>query len=214
MVVDVVIPHYGDAYKLDTCVRCVQHDKNADYNIITVDDNETKLGFTKSCNIGIRKGTAEFIWLLNNDAWPLTGSCAALIYRMSTSSRIGIVGSMQHKPDMDTISFGGGLAYWPYGVHAGGSIKAGHCSIACKQAWVNGASMILRRSMLDQIGLLDENLEMFYSDSDICLTAAKNNWEVWYEPASRVIHELHVSKTAHPRMQIDKEIFGQKWGLV
>jgi GT2 family glycosyltransferase len=48
--------------------------------------------------------------------------------------------------------------------------------------------MILRRTMLEQIGLLDEGLYTYFDDSDICLRALRAGWETWYVPESRVIH--------------------------
>ena len=43
----------------------------------------------------------------------------------------------------------------------------------CEADWVSGASMILRRSMLEQIGLLDEGLYTYFDDIDICLRAKR-----------------------------------------
>jgi len=48
--------------------------------------------------------------------------------------------------------------------------------------------MILRRSMLDQIGLLDEGLYTYFDDIDICLRARRAGWKTWYVPQSRIIH--------------------------
>ena len=48
--------------------------------------------------------------------------------------------------------------------------------------------MILRRSMLDQIGLLDEGLYTYFDDIDICLRARRAGWETWYVPESKIIH--------------------------
>ena len=48
--------------------------------------------------------------------------------------------------------------------------------------------MILRRTMLDEIGLLDEDLYTYFDDADICLRAARAGWETWFVPQSRVIH--------------------------
>jgi len=57
---------------------------------------------------------------------------------------------------------------------------------ACE--WVSGASMILRRSLLDAVGLLDEGLYTYYDDVDLCLRARRAGWETWYVPESRVTH--------------------------
>jgi GT2 family glycosyltransferase len=48
--------------------------------------------------------------------------------------------------------------------------------------------MILRRTMLDRIGLLDEGLYTYFDDPDLCLRAARAGWETWFVPQSRVIH--------------------------
>ena len=48
--------------------------------------------------------------------------------------------------------------------------------------------MILRRSMLDQIGLLDEGLYTYFDDIDICLRARRAGWDTWYVPESKIIH--------------------------
>ena len=54
--------------------------------------------------------------------------------------------------------------------------------------WVCTASGILRRTMLDQIGLLDEGLYTYFDDVDICLRAKRAGWETWFVPESRVVH--------------------------
>jgi GT2 family glycosyltransferase len=71
---------------------------------------------------------------------------------------------------------------WPWKIvlpKREGNLRAG---------WVSGASMILRRTMLEQIGLLDEGLYTYFDDPDICLRALRAGWETWYVPASRVTH--------------------------
>jgi GT2 family glycosyltransferase len=54
--------------------------------------------------------------------------------------------------------------------------------------WVPGTCMILRRTMLDEIGLLDDGLYTYFDDIDICLRAKRAGWETWFVPESRVVH--------------------------
>jgi GT2 family glycosyltransferase len=58
----------------------------------------------------------------------------------------------------------------------------------CRAEWVSFASAILRSSMLEEIGLLDEGLYTYFDDVDLCLRATRAGWETWYVPASRVVH--------------------------
>jgi GT2 family glycosyltransferase len=48
--------------------------------------------------------------------------------------------------------------------------------------------MILRRSMLDEVGLLDEGLYTYFDDVDVCLRARRAGWQVWFVPESRIVH--------------------------
>ncbi len=54
--------------------------------------------------------------------------------------------------------------------------------------WVSGASMIIRREVFDDIGLLDEGYYTYFDDIDFCFNAKKKGWPTWYVPASRVVH--------------------------
>jgi GT2 family glycosyltransferase len=54
--------------------------------------------------------------------------------------------------------------------------------------WVSGASMIIRRAVIDAIGPLDEGYFTYFDDVDYCLNARRAGWSSWYVPASRVIH--------------------------
>jgi N-acetylglucosaminyl-diphospho-decaprenol L-rhamnosyltransferase len=58
----------------------------------------------------------------------------------------------------------------------------------CQTEWVAGASMIIRRQVFADIGLLDEKYFMYFEEVDFCLMALKAGWPCWYVPESRVIH--------------------------
>ena len=48
--------------------------------------------------------------------------------------------------------------------------------------------MLVRRSALDEIGLLDERYFCYMDDVDLCQRARDAGWHVWYDPASEVVH--------------------------
>jgi GT2 family glycosyltransferase len=59
---------------------------------------------------------------------------------------------------------------------------------ACEVDWVGGASMIIRREVFQDIGVLDQGYYTHYEDVDFCFNAHKAGWAVWYVPESRVTH--------------------------
>lgn len=90
----------------------------------------------------------------------------------------------------------------------------GHCQIPSKEKWVNGASMMFKRKMYEEIGPMDESMFLLYSESDYAYMARRAGWEVWYEPGSRVIHRLgKASKGSQELAQKDMAVFMKKWGI-
>jgi GT2 family glycosyltransferase len=212
-IIDIVIVSYKDEIPLEKCLLSIkQH--CFDYELYIEDNNKENRFFTKAVNDGIRKGKSPFVWLLNSDAVVLEGCQQALIDRFHFDNKIGIVGSCQLDPENpDRIRAGGFLRAFPGGVHESGFVSMGHCRFPKKQTWVNGASMVLRRAMLDSIGLLDESMVLLYSDSDICYFARSKGWSVYYEPKSRVLHKLNASKTVTEWHKKDMEAFMKKWDI-
>jgi len=215
MTTDIVVILYGDQADFDRCTASIKENCQ-DYNLIVIDNNEQNRGFTKAVNEGILKGSGSYIWLLNQDAVVLKGAQDALIKRMEYDDKIGIVGSMQLDPEnQDVIRHGGTVQAFPNGVHKGGNLSMGHCRLPEKQTWVNFASVMLRRAMIIQIGLLDENMFLLYSDSDYCYWSRYRGWQVWYEPESKVLHRLGKgSKSVSEWHQKDMQAFMDKWNIV
>ena len=52
-----------------------------------------------------------------------------------------------------------------------------------------GGFLMLRRSMLDELGGFDEGYRLYGEDIDLAYRAAQAGWERWYVPAAVVRHE-------------------------
>jgi GT2 family glycosyltransferase len=162
-------------------------------------------GFTGGNNAVIRPALEsddppEYVLLLNADTTVQEHALEALVSFMDAHPGAGIAGSKLISPDgiVEATPFRlPGIAteldrglrlgivskmLSPWGLvlpKKDGAIRAG---------WVSGASLILRRAVLEQVGLLDEGLYTYFDDPDICLRAARAGWETWYVPESRVVH--------------------------
>jgi GT2 family glycosyltransferase len=53
---------------------------------------------------------------------------------------------------------------------------------------VSGACMLIRRSMIDQIGMLDEQFFAYQEDTDLCFRAHQAGWETYYYPRAQITH--------------------------
>jgi GT2 family glycosyltransferase len=214
MTTDIIIISYKDDLEIKRCVASVKG-HCTDYNLIIEDNNVNNVGFTRAVNAGIKKGTGQWIWLINSDAIVKDSQTQqALIDRFSYGAQVGIVGSMQIDYDNhDLIRHCGTIHCFPGGQHKGGYISMGHGRIPEKQTWVNFASVMFSRKMVEDIGPLDDSMYLLYSDSSYCYTARSKGYECWYEPRSQVFHKLNASKTITEWHRKDMEAFMKKWGI-
>jgi hypothetical protein len=53
---------------------------------------------------------------------------------------------------------------------------------------VGGACLMLRRSALDQVGLLDERYFMYTEEVDLCYRLAEAGWQLWWVPGAEIVH--------------------------
>lgn len=163
------------------------------------------LGFTGGNNVVVRDALRsaqppEYVLLLNADTLVRKGSFDELVRFMDAHPRAGVAGSRLIWPDGETqgspFRFVGVLGAIESGIRSRvvSRVLKHSISIAPKPQgtsrvdWVSGASMILRRSMLERVGLLDEGLYTYFDDIDLCLRARRAGWETWYVPSSVVVH--------------------------
>ena len=144
-------------------------------------------GFTGGNNAVIRPALdsddpPEYILLLNADTTVEEHALDALVEFMDRHPRTGIAGSRLLSPEGEIqcspFRMPGIATELDRGLQLGIvtrflSPPMPSPEQAERTGWVAGASMILRRSMLDQIGLLDEGLFTYFDDVDICLRAAR-----------------------------------------
>jgi GT2 family glycosyltransferase len=162
-------------------------------------------GFTGGNNAVIRPALdsddpPEYLLLLNADTIVLEHALDTLIAFLDEHPKAGIAGSLLLSPEgsfqASPFRFPGIVTELDRGLRLGmvskllspWTIVFPKSEEPCRVEWVAGASMILRRTMLEQIGLLDEGLYTYFDDPDLCLRAARAGWETWYVPQSRIIH--------------------------
>ena len=178
------------------------------------------LGFTGGNNLVINRALEsanppDFVLLLNSDTIVKEHALDTLVEFMESHPRAGIAGSQMLWPNGEIraspFRFLGIANELDRGLRLGivskllspwGAVPPTPRQ-ATKAEWVSGASMILRRTMLEEIGLLDEGLYTYFDDNDICLRARRSGWETWYVPESKVIH-LGGASTGLTRKEVSR----------
>jgi hypothetical protein len=162
-------------------------------------------GFGSGVNIGVKHGLAlptppEYVYLLNPDAEPDRGAVAALVAFMDSHPRAGIAGSHIHAPDgtpsSSAFRFPSILGELDNGLHLGVVSRLLRPWVVAidpsretfEVDWVSGASFIVRRAVLQEVGLFDEAFFLYFEEVDLCLRARRQGWSIWHVGESTVGH--------------------------
>ncbi len=162
----------------------------------------SNLGFAAGSNLGIQRSKGEYILLLNADTELLPGSVSRMIEFMNLHPRAGLVGPKLVGPD-GTLQENGrrlpGLLREVLSITQLYKLFRGwfdrtmgygreNFGVVARVDEVCGACMFVRKSAVDEVGLLDERFFMYYEEVDWCFRMKKAGWEVYYEPRSQVVH--------------------------
>jgi len=187
-----VIPFYKRKDQLDRCLTALAQSTYPVTPWIHDNSNEN-IGFTKAINLGLKGAIAKgstYALLLNQDCYVFPETVANLVALMEKRPRCAVAGAKQMwARDPNVIVHGGCHEAFPRGRNITGSKSRGDCAVSLPMPWVNGAIVLVRIAALVEIGLLDENMILVGSDSDLCYTARARGWEVWYCAEAECLHE-------------------------
>ncbi len=215
--IPVIIPAYGKKEQLE---KCITHLKNqtVEVEIFVRDNTDDNIHFTAAVNEGIKKyldKDFEYILILNQDMYLEPDAVEQMTKFMGSCPRCGIGTPLQlQSQNPDHVICGGSFQAFPFGKHSYGPIS--QFTEDCQIPWGNGACMMFRKQMIQEIGLLDANLVFLGSDSDYSFTARARGWQVWRIAAAKGVHE-HGASGAINNPEIEKLkindmlYFGNKW---
>ena len=167
-------------------------------------------GFGAGNNFGIRAGLPDgarpdYVYILNSDAFPGPGAIHALLTHLETHPATGFAGSHIHSPEGEAHrtafrfpsilgEFEQNIRFGPVSKLLARWIVAQPLpAVTTRVDWLAGASLMMRQSVLDQVGLFDETFFLYYEETDLCRRAARAGWPTDYVLESRVVHIGSVS---------------------
>ena len=171
-------------------------------------------GFSSNSNLAIRQGVARYVLVLNNDTTIHDDAFTGLVTFMDEHPACGAAGCQLRNPD-GTLQFVSarrkrnlytyvciqlllqetfpksrlfGREYLPYPQYFGPPIEVDVLSGAC---------MVVRREVLETVGLLDEEYYLYCEDIDWSLRIKQAGWQIYYVPHISVTHlgNQTISKT-------------------
>lgn len=159
--------------------------------------NAANYGFMKGSNQGILRARGEIIVLLNIDTEVEPDWVAELVKVLQLYPKVGIVGCKLLYPDRVHLQHAGSVLRdngLPDHIGAGEEDR-GQFDTLREVDYATGAALAIRRSLLDQVGNLDEGYSpLYYDDSDLAIMARKLGYQTVVNPAAVVVHhETHAT---------------------
>jgi hypothetical protein len=160
-------------------------------------------GFGAGNNLAIRQASGKYILLFNPDLVVLPGETEKLVAWMEAHPEVGICGPRLLNPDRTVqasrFSFHGlwtpvfrrtvlGRTSWGRRQLARYFMQETPTDQPQEVDWILGAAMLIRRELLDKIGLFDERFFMYFEEEDLCRRAWLGGFKVVYAPVADFLH--------------------------
>ncbi|PIS31785.1 glycosyl transferase family 2 [Candidatus Saganbacteria bacterium CG08_land_8_20_14_0_20_45_16] len=140
-------------------------------------ENDSNLGFIKASNLGLKIAHGRYIMLLNDDTLVKAGALNKLVQFMDQTPSAGACGPKLLNTN-GTLQHQGGLL----------GKKFWRAKVPTSVDFVIGAALMVRKEVLSQVGLMDENLFFYNDDLDWCLSIRRAGWKIYFVPAAEIVH--------------------------
>ena len=156
--------------------------------------SEKNLGFAGGNNLGIKAAQGKYLFLVNNDTIFKDFNLQSMIDRLESSSNIGAVcPKIRFAWGNNPIQFAG---YTPLSritvrnrAIGFGEEDRGQYNTPHPTPFAHGAAMMLKREVVDKVGLMPECYFLYYEELDWSMMITRGGYEIWYEPACTIYHK-------------------------
>lgn len=162
-------------------------------------------GFGAGNNVGIRAGLSDgtrpdYCYIVNSDAFPAPDAIRILLNHLETTPQAGFAGSYIYgddgEPHLTSFRFPTIASEFEGAINFGPVTKLlGHKAVPIPIPtetqpvdWLAGASLMMRDSVLSEIGLFDETFFLYFEETDLCRRAALAGYRTDYVRSSEVMH--------------------------
>ena len=212
--VSIIIVNWNGLHHLKKCLPSLYKSRFKNFEVILVDNgsvdkslsyiskyypkvrvilNSENVGFAPANNQGLAKAQGEYILLLNNDTVLTTDFLRPLVNALDSDPSLGAVQSkilsMDNPKLLDSVgSFftSTGILYH-YGYHQVDRKKYAK-SIYTYSA--KGACMMIRRKVIDIVGLFDDRFFAYFEESDLSHRIWLAGYMIKYIPESVIYHKI------------------------
>lgn len=183
--------------------------------------NKTNLGFAKANNVGIKQAQGEYIILLNSDTIIFSDTLSKMYNFMKENPKAGVATCRIELPNgqLDPACHRGFPTPWASlcyftklekffpkvklfsGYHKWyKDLKTTHEIDSC-----SGAFYLVRKKVIESVGLLDEDYFMYGEDLDWSYRIKQKGWKIYYNPEAKIIHHKKQSGRESENKDLKKQ---------
>ncbi len=173
------------------------------YSNLNVINNTGDPFYTAGNNLGLASTQGEYIFVMNPDVRIKCEDILKLIQFAETKPNLGVVTPRLTNVDGSSQTFAYRFYSWRYPIYrrtplsntsfGKAEIDLVHMtnddlSIPKQVDWILGAAMLIKKSTIEKVGILDPNLRHYLSDMDYCRRVHNAGLEVWINPEVSAVH--------------------------
>lgn len=155
--------------------------------------NEENLGFAEANNQGFEKSSGKYILLLNNDTVISPNFLTELVKKMEEDKEIGVIQPKIYMLDkMGYLDNAGSFFTFIGFLHHRGFLEKDSPELNIEQEVfsVKGACMLIRRELIEEVGLFDKDFFSYFEESDFCWRVWLAGYKVIYYPKVSIRHSV------------------------
>ena len=156
------------------------------------------LGYAGGNNVGMRyalnQDDCKYVWLLNNDTIIDRDALTEMVEMAETDEKVGKVGSklLYHdRPNILQATGGCNIVPWMGNTStiAADEEDDGRWDEAFEPGYISGASLLVRKEVVERIGLMEDKYFLYWEDADWGVRARRKGYRLLYCPKSKVWHK-------------------------
>lgn len=187
--IDVIVVDNGDSGRLPKLIQ-------QSFPSTIVVEPKRNLGFAGGSNLGIdvalRRG-ADYVLLLNDDTEVAPDLLTILVDEAEADPKIGVLGPSIYYFDEPSVIWSAGGDVGRFGEVRHRQVDERNdnpAPVVQDVGYVTGCAMLVRRAVIDRVGVLDERFFAYYEETEWCARARRAGFRIVYVPTGQVWHKI------------------------
>lgn len=228
--VSIIIPNWNGGKVFKNCIKSLSKINYPHWELIVIDNgsidgseqvidliklpsykkklliNKQNLGYSKANNQGFKVSLGKYILILNNDTTVKKDFLGKLVSRIESDRIIGVIQPKIMVMDKPTLLDNSGsfltklglLQHWGYMERDKEEFNKERTIFSAK-----GACMLIRREVIEKVGLFDEDFGSYFEESDFCWRVWLAGFKILYYPNAVVCHKVGFTSKKQDQIMVN-----------